>query len=828
MMITARRLCAALLLVCAPVVAFDGVARAAPQAASAPAQTEPGGDLSPPKAGQRLDQLSATLTGVETSLKNGKASDADLVDMRATLKRILTQSQAIADRITPVAAALKTRLDQIGPAPAAKAPPEAPELTKERTEAQKTYDEVNGLLTRAKLLATAARQDDDFVSARQRAAFSQNLFQHDTSIFYPPLWADVIAETPENFNRLMLTFNGWVSGFVSNLSGGRMFIFLGGLAVIVVAYFPLMWVVRRILHRDPAVADPSRWMKVLLACWVSLSVPVVLIGLMYAIAYLCASFAVPDTHLQPLFLEIQTGVIRIALAIGLARGIFAPDAKDWRLWRLDNNTCAKLIRITIAIATILTGTRILEAVNEAIYASLAFSVATRGTGALLVAIASASALYSLGGSQGDGQDKSIAEPVTSREWTGLARGLSWTVVIAVSLAVLTGYISFANFLVQQIELVAATGALYYLAVSFTDEAVVAGFTPSTMVGRSLMYMIGLRREGLDQLAILLAGLIKLVLIVVAALVVMVPWGLQSSDIPSNLYAIFFGFKVGDITISLSGIALAFLVFVGVIAASRGIQGWLENRYLPLTRLDSGLQNSIKTSLGYAGFLLALALAAAFLGVDFQKVAIVAGALSVGIGFGLQSIVNNFVSGLILLWERAVRVGDWIVVGADQGYVRRINVRSTEIETFDRASVIIPNSNLVSGVVKNLMRADKVGRLMIEVTVNAAADPEKVREVLLEIARAQDDVLSMPSPQVRFTNLTASALTFDLYCFVADVEAVLRTKSDLFFEIHKQFGVHGFFNGPAPDPLSIKIDGLDKLETILHGTGAKAVLPGKSA
>ena len=125
--------------------------------------------------------------------------------------------------------------------------------------------------------------------------------------------------------------------------------------------------------------------------------------------------------------------------------------------------------------------------------------------------------------------------------------------------------------------------------------------------------------------------------------------------------------------------------------------------------DLGLRNSIRTSLGYLGFLVAAGLALGYLGLNYEKLALVAGALSVGIGFGLQSIVNNFVSGLILLWERAVRVGDWIVVGADQGFVRRINVRSTEIETFDRAQVIIPNSNLVSGVVTNLVRNDRSGR-----------------------------------------------------------------------------------------------------------------------
>jgi len=212
--------------------------------------------------------------------------------------------------------------------------------------------------------------------------------------------------------------------------------------------------------------------------------------------------------------------------------------------------------------------------------------------------------------------------------------------------------------------------------------------------------------------------------------------------------------------------------------------------------DLGLRNSIRTSLGYLGFLVAAGLALGYLGLNYEKLALVAGALSVGIGFGLQSIVNNFVSGLILLWERAVRVGDWIVVGTDQGFVRRINVRSTEIETFDRAQVIIPNSNLVTGVVTNLVRNDRTGRVVIPLTVAAGADPERVREVLIALAKANPLVLTIPAPQILFTGMSASALNFELRVFVGDVETSVRVKSDLNFEIFKRFREERFFDTPA--------------------------------
>jgi potassium-dependent mechanosensitive channel len=191
-------------------------------------------------------------------------------------------------------------------------------------------------------------------------------------------------------------------------------------------------------------------------------------------------------------------------------------------------------------------------------------------------------------------------------------------------------------------------------------------------------------------------------------------------------------------------------------------------------------------------------------------------LSVGIGFGMQSIVNNFVCGLILLWERAVRVGDWIVVGPDEGFVRRINVRSTEIETFDRSQVIVPNSTLIGGVVKNLVRNDRTGRLVIPITIAATANPGKVREVLLDIAKSHELVLKIPAPRVLLAKMSASELNFELHAFIGDVETAFRVKSDLNFEIFEKFTAQGFFAAPAPslEPTKIEIAGIEVLEALL--------------
>ena len=184
----------------------------------------------------------------------------------------------------------------------------------------------------------------------------------------------------------------------------------------------------------------------------------------------------------------------------------------------------------------------------------------------------------------------------------------------------------------------------------------------------------------------------------------------------------FGFRIGDITISFGAILAAVFWLLVALLITRALQSWLERHLLPRTELEPSLQQSIAAIVGYVGVIVAIVLALSQLGIDLQKVALIAGALSVGIGFGLQSIVSNFVSGLILLAERPIRIGDLVVVKGEEGYVRRIRVRATEIETFERASVIIPNAEFITGAVKNWTHANTTGRIIVKVGCRTTATP----------------------------------------------------------------------------------------------------------
>lgn len=268
------------------------------------------------------------------------------------------------------------------------------------------------------------------------------------------------------------------------------------------------------------------------------------------------------------------------------------------------------------------------------------------------------------------------------------------------------------------------------------------------------------------------------------------WQVSSSDTAVIRDLVHQGFEVGAVRIVPAKLVLALLAFLLLLSLARWLRTQLGERWLTRTNLDSGARQSVVSLTSYAIIGVAIMLALSMAGLEFQNLAIVAGALSVGIGFGLQNIVNNFVSGLILLFERPVRPGDWVVVGETQGYVRKVSIRYTLIQTFDRAEVLVPNSELISNQVTNLTLSDPFGRVIVPVGVAYGSDTRAVRDILQKVAREHPlAVLHDPRvspPQVFFMNFGDSSLDFELRFFIRNIDYKLSVKSDILFAIDDAF------------------------------------------
>lgn len=676
--------------------------------------------------------------------------------------------------------AMDDQVRKMPPAPAQGQPPEPDQA--QRYRAELTYH--LGVLTSARgtLDATHFRINQliNTIQDIRRKNFTTNLFQPVPGAFSAQTWDSVPSNTAITLDRVDGMVTNWWNGIRDK--DDLLFVAAASLAIFVFLSF-VAWRGILSLRRWNDESEPPFWRRASSAAGVillrSLPITIPIVFLYNAVA-----------QLQPMpenvgwfFYSAARSIITIVVVNALITTVLAPRTPQWRLIPSSDKAASRVCRLVIIAAFLYGATTFIYAATRIVQAPFSLTLALSLPANLIFAGLVIAILRTP-------LDENHVDGLPSLSWLRALRLPVWLIAFAIVITALTGYLALSRFIAQQLIVTGSILAVVYLLLLWVDGLAQGMSDETSGAGAWLKSTLGFDQNRREQLAVPASLSLKFAVLLASVPLILLQWGYPWDDILEWYHQLFFGFQIGSTQVSLAAIMASIIVFVLGYFAAKLFQSWLDTQVLKPAGLSGGLRDSIRTGVGYIGVFAAALIAISHAGFNLSNLAIVAGAFSVGIGFGLQSVVSNFVSGLILLAERPIKVGDLVVVGGEEGYVRKISVRSTEIETFDRAHVLIPNSYFITEKVKNWTLRNNTGRVTIAVGVAYGCDPRKVRAILLKAAADHLNVMTSPEPFVDFEEFGADTLNFKLYAYVYDLNKSVSTRTDIRITILEAFDAAG--------------------------------------
>ncbi len=760
-----------------------------------------------------------TLAAIEVYVRGASHNENSYKAYSAELAKVIEEARAEIALAKQDIDTANQYLQALGPPPAAGEPAEVPEAAQQRRQLSDELARHKARLGQAEYAITRATALQDQLARLFRADFLAVLFERWPSPLSPGVAVPALGELAGALVSLIRAPLEWYANLSAEQSSQillhwRMLFFAAAL----IAGFALRRLALRRFGPDASLSEPSYARRFIAALATALGEGVLPAALLLAMQLRIRTHTTLITGLAADVLAgLCQSLIAITLITAFSAAILRPKLPGWRLTALTSAASRRLHRRIVLLGTVFAIDLFFRDVATSVtlgediksfYVFVAVSLFTLGLVALTRPAVWEVEPAPASGPIPDGEVLAAAAPsaagagsARARRWR-IAREVIAVVAIAGALAAGSGYSRLGLYLTYNLVVSAIALGGIYLVRGLLRETIdlIANWRGlSVLSGGPRWLQAGTLRAW--------AGTILDPLLVAIALYLIAPdWGVPREEASRWLGSFLAGFRIGGVTISILDIAIALLVFSATLVLTRLARSTVAENILPRTNIDPGVRNSIAVGIGYAGFVAAVLMAAGILGLGMSNLAIVAGALSVGIGFGLQNIVNNFVSGLILLVERPLQVGDWVVIGDKQGYVKRINVRATEIETFERASVIVPNSEVLSSSLVNWTHKNTLGRTEVRVGVAYGTETRKVREILLRCAQAHPEVVEWPKPFVIFADFAASSLDFVLYAYLRNVDKRLGVASDLRFAIDDAFRAEGIEIPFAQQVLHIAGDG----------------------
>lgn len=752
--------------------------------AAAQTPAEPGSDAA-------IDAIETALDKLHTRQDDSQSADTlrGLGEQVAEQQR-LADAQAVA--LQPQLDQIDERLRQLGQvAPGSREPAD---IAAERRQLQASHDRLDGAIKRARLLSVEAHQLGAAIEKARAQRVSEELFHRVESPLSMTLWRQMAGALPDDLQRLGDVWRKARAGFVAAVHEHGWAAPIVGAAISLALALPgallLRWLGRRYaIQHGPG----SRLRRSGLAVWL------LLVGTaMPSLAAWVLVESLRSIGAIPAELEVLAeGFVRITLVAAFIGAVSAalllPRQSSWRLLPFDDATATKLGRYAWLTSVVVWVSRLALLLTEVARTGAVTKVAADGLVALVFIALIIAMLVSLlrihrgqvsGETEPEGADPAVTAPEAPRR-SGvvvLISLLAQVVIAAALIAALLGYVNFALKAAGQIIWAVVICGAGGLLMMFADDLAQWLFKPDSRFGKSANLALGLRASHMDQAGVLVSAVARLWLLVLVLGALLVPYGANVTGIYGWFGQAWQGLSIGDFQIKPGRIFQAIVVVVVGMGVVKAFQRWLTATYLPRTELDLSTRASIAAVMRYLGIAVVALWTLTTIGFELKNLAMLASALSVGIGFGLQAITQNFISGLILMAERPVKIGDWVRIGDAEGDVRRINVRSTEIQVGDKSTLIVPNSELITKTIRNMTMASPLGRIQLQFSVPLGTDAARIRALLLALYAGHPDVLADPEPSVFIDSIGAGMVAINSFAYVRSPREVYGTRSDLFFSL----------------------------------------------
>ncbi|CAB3843924.1 DUF3772 domain-containing protein [Achromobacter denitrificans] len=728
----------------------------------------------PPTPAETETMLTAARKQIDDIRKRvvDETDDASLMKQRGDALDIQSKADAAAEALAPQLASVAAKLTELGTPP--EGAKEAPDVAAQRTQLEKSNRALDAQIKLARLLSVDAGQTAEQISAQRRTQFQARLGERRDSFLSDPFWTEFREEFPGDLERLKALGKDLAAAVGQTPKWGWLLLAAAAALAIVLR----VWIGRILLRLTATRVPPGRLRRSFLAVAhvvLAVATPGV-IALLIHIGLDWNSQLSDNT--SSLLANLVATVCFGGYVSGLGYALLSSNRPSWRLPPISDVVATRLRWLPGVLGVLVVMIWLAERLPVLLNASLTTTITLTGIVAVMT-MAMIGAVLAISRRLRRQAMQETDTPIPF--WVSLLLTAVWTVLVLSLASLLAGYVAFGSFLVKQMLWVLIVLASAYLASTLIEDGFSTLLSSSHRDGGGEHEAPSMR----DQAAVLLSGVGRVAVGLLAITLLLAPFGEAPMDLLQRFDQLRKGLAIGEAQIRPGAVLQALLVLGLSLLSVKMLKRWLSNRYLPTTELDPGMQLSAATLFGYAGFVIAVALSLSAAGIGLERVAWIASALSVGIGFGLQAVVQNFVSGLILLAERPVKVGDWVSLGGVEGDILRINVRATEIQMGDRSTVIVPNSEFVTKTVRNVTRSNPLGLVQIKMPLPLSTDAEHVRELILQAFADHEDVLDAPAPNVFLDGIEGGHLIFNAKGYVSSPRAAYGVRSALLFTVLKR-------------------------------------------